>query len=325
MIRFTRAAVLLAALATAFAADDLKIALLCTGSVTDGGWNQLAKEGLDQVQRTLCAKVSVLQKVSQEKAGDELRDYAAEGYDLVIAHGYEYLNPAAEAAKSAGAMRIAVCGADVARDGIATIDFDLSHASYQVGILAARLSKTGKLGFIGGAEIPSVKACYRGFLAGARSVRPDISAAYTITSWDQPQQSKAQAEALMAQGVDAIYHDVDAACRGVFEAIRERNAKGGERAWVFGCVADQNANPICPDAIVASAVIRLGDTFLGLAKSVQDGTFAPGLVQENIARGICVLVLNPTLLGSVVSAELQGEVDAAGRKLAAGEITIPAQ
>ena len=229
------------------------------------------------------------------------------------------------APKTAGDTRIAVSGADVARPGIVTVDFDVSHASYQIGILAARLSKTGKLGFIGGGEIPSVKACYRGFLAGARSVRPDATAAYTITSWDQPQQSKAQAEALLAQGVDAIYPDVDAASRGVFEAIKAHNAKGGERAWVFGCVADQNANPICPDAMPASAVIRLGDTFLALAKSVQAGTFAPGLVQENIARGTCVLVLNPTLLGTAVGTALQAEVEAAGRALAAGEIAIPTE
>ena len=325
MIRFARILALVGALAAGGSAEELKIALLCTGSVTDGGWNQLAKEGLDQVQRTLGAKVSVLQKVSQERAGDEMRDYAAEGYDLIIAHGYEYLNPAAEAVKTSGTTRIAVCGADVARPGIVTIDFDLSHASYQVGILAARLSKTGKLGFIGGGEIPSVKACYRGFLAGARSVRPDATAAYTITGWDQPQQSKAQAEALLAQGVDAIYHDVDAASRGVFEAIAQHNAKGGSRAWVFGCVADQNANPICSDAMPASAVIRLGETFLALATAVKTGSFAPGLVHENIARGTCVLVLNPALVGNAVSSELQAEVATAGRALAAGEITIPAQ
>jgi len=325
MIRLARTLILACVLACGLGAEELKIALLCTGSVTDGGWNQLAKEGIDQVARTLGAKVSVLQKVSQEKAGDELRDYAAEGYHLVIAHGYEYLNPAAEAAKSAGTMAIVVCGADVAKPGIVTIDFDLSHASYQVGILAARLSKTGKLGFIGGAPIPSVKACYRGFLAGARSVRPDATVAETYTSWDQPQQSKAQTEALLAQGVDAIYPDVDAASRGVFEAIAAHNAKGGARAWVFGCVADQNANPICTDAMPASAVINLGETFLALAKAVQAGTFTPGLRREDLARGTCVLILNPALLGTVVTPALKAEVESAGVKLAAGEIAIPAQ
>src|SRR5450432_630512 len=148
----TAALCLLIATACLDAADDkpLKLALICAGSVTDGGWNQLAKEGMDAVKAKLGAAVSIIQKVSQDKAGDEMRDYAADHYDLVIAHGYEFLNPAAEAAKASPGTRFAVSGADTAKPGIITIDFDLSQASYQVGMLAAKLSKNGKLGFIGG-------------------------------------------------------------------------------------------------------------------------------------------------------------------------------
>lgn len=324
-----RALIALALAALAFTAAEeqrppLKVALIATGSVTDGGWNQLAKEALDRVAKDLPAEVRVIQKVAQDKALAEMADFAADGFDLVIAHGYEYLNPATEAAKAGGRTRFAVSGADVERPGIVTVDFDVSHASYQVGIMAARLSRTGKVGFIGGAPIPSVKACWRGFLAGARSVKADIEAVETYTSWDQPQQSKAQSEALLARGIDVIYHDVDAASRGVFEAIAEHNKAGG-RSFVFGCVADQNANPICPDFIPASAVIRLDDTFLALARSVRDGTFAPGVVRESIARGTCVIALNPRLVGTVITAELQAEVAAAGKRLAEGAIAIPAE
>lgn len=304
-------------------AEELRIALLCTGSVTDGGWNQLAKEGIDRLAARTGAKVTVLQKVAQDQAGDEMRTCVAEGYDLVIAHGYEYLTPATEVAKAGGKTKIAVSGADVAKPGIITIDFDVSHASYQLGILAARLSKTGKLGFIGGAPFPSVKACYRGFLAGAQSVRPDATVAETYTSWDQPQQNKAQAEALLAQGVDVIYPDVDAASRGVFEAIAAHNAKHPGSAWVFGCVADQNANGICDQATVASAVIKLENAFGHVLDAVKNGTFTPGVVKESLAAGTCVTVLNPALIGTVITPELQAEIEAAGAKLAAGAIVIP--
>jgi basic membrane protein A len=314
---------LLACATLAVPAEELRVALLCTGSVTDGGWNQLAKDGIDRLAKQSGAKVTVLQKVAQDKAGDEMRAFAADGYDLVIAHGYEYLNPATEVAKAGGKTRFAVSGADVASPGIVTIDFDVSQASYQVGILAARLSKTGKLGFIGGAPIPSVKACYRGFLAGAQSVDPAITVAETYTSWDQPQQSKAQAEALLEQGRDVLYQDVDAAGRGVFEAIAARNAKAPGSAWVFGCVADQNANPICANAMPASAVIRIENAFAHVLDGVKAGTFKPGLVKESLAAGTCVLVLNPALVGSVVTPAMQAEVEAAGKKLAAGGITIP--
>lgn len=307
------------------AAEPLKIGLLCTGSVTDGGWNQLAKEAIDQVKRDLKAEVVVLQKVTQDKAGDELRAFAADGFHLVIAHGYEYLTPATEVAGTTS-MKIAVSGADVARPGIATLDFDVSQASYQLGVIAGTLTKTGKLGFIGGAPFPSVKACYRGFLAGAKSVRADVTVAEAYTSWDEPVKSKAQAEAFFAQGIDLVYPNVDAASRGVFEAVKERNAKDPAKpVYAFGCVANHNANPQCPQYLLASAVIRLDATFRTVVDSVTAKTFTPGVVRENLARGTCVAVLNPTLLGGVLTADLQAKVAQAGKDLVAGVITIPVE
>jgi basic membrane protein A and related proteins len=308
-----------------FAAEPVKIGLICSGSVTDGGWNQLAKDAIEQVKKDLKAEVSILQKVTQDKAGDELRAYAADGYDLVIAHGYEFLTPAAEVAAGTK-MKIAVSGADVARPGIITLDFDVSQASYQLGIIAGKLTKTGKLGFVGGSPIPSVKACYRGFVAGAKSVRADVTVAEAYTSWDEPVKSKSQAEAFFAQGIDQVYHDVDSASRGVFEAVKERNAKDPSKpVYVFGCVANQNANTVCPDYTLASAVIRLDAAFRAVAEAVTAKTFAPGVVRENLARGTCVAVLNPKLVGGVLTAEIQALVEKAGKELVAGGIVIPAE
>src|SRR4051812_5349912 len=124
------AAIVLSAAASFAAAADapLKVALICSGSTTDGGWNQLAKDGIDAVAKELGAKIVVEQKITADKAGDEMRANAADGCDLVIAHGYEFLTPAAEVAKSGGKTKYAVSGADSAKDGIATIDFDLSQA-----------------------------------------------------------------------------------------------------------------------------------------------------------------------------------------------------
>jgi basic membrane protein A len=321
----TAIALLLLAIA-APAGEALKVGLILAGSATDGGWNQLAAEALAQVKAKLGAQVSVIQKVTQDKAGDELRDYAADGFQLVIAHGYEFLNPAAEAARTISATKFAVSGADVARPGIATLDFDLSQASYQLGIIAGRLTRSGRLGFVGGAPFPSVKACYRGFLAGARSVKPEATVAEAYTSWDEPVKSKSQTEAFLRQGIDLVFHDVDAASRGVFEAIREHNAKDpANPAYAFGSVADQNASPICAPFIPASAVIRLDTTFLRLATAVRDGAFKPGIERENIALGTCVAVLNPALIGTLLTPALQAEVEEAGRKLAAGTIAIPAE
>jgi basic membrane protein A len=290
-----------ASVSTLSAADapGMKIGLLLTGSATDGGWNQLAKDGLDHIKDRFHAEVSLIQKVSGDKAGDVMRDMAADKCDLIIAHGYEFMNPATEVAKGS-ACKIAVSGADEARPGIATVDFDLSQASYLMGIAAARVSHSGKLGFIGGGKFPSVLACYRGFLAGAKSVRADATVTEAYTSWDQPALSKSQAEAFFGQGIDVIFHDVDSASRGIFEAVQEHNAvKDAAKVWAVG-------------------------SFEKLATAVKEGTFAAGVRTENLASGTCVAVLNPALVGKDVPATVVDEIKAAEAKLIAGTITIPA-
>ena len=316
-----RSLLLLALLALSLPAAELKIALLCTGSTNDGGWNQLAREGADKLKQELGATVTVQQRVSADTAAASIKDFAADGYQLVIAHGYEFLNPAAATAAAIGGTRIAVSGADAARPGIVSIDFDVSQASYQLGILAGRLSRSGKLGFIGGGPFPSVKACYRGFLAGARSVRPDVTVAEAYTSWDDVAKNKSQAEAFIAQGIDQIYPDVDAAARGIYEAVAERNIAHAEApVLTYGCVGDANANPAAGKWTVASAVIRLDNAFRHIAIMVRDGAWKAGVDREDLASGTCVAVLNPAF---ALDPLVKAEVEAAGKALIAGGIAIP--
>ena len=305
-------------------AAELKVALLCTGSTNDGGWNQLAKEGLERLKETHQATIAVVQKVSADQAATELRDFAADGFQLVIAHGYEFLNPSAQAAGTLPNTRIAVSGADVDKPGIVTIDFDVSQASYQLGVIAGKLTKTGKLGYIGGGAFPSVKACYRGFIAGARSVRPDVTVAEAYTSWDDVAKNKAQAEAFISQGIDQIYPNVDAAARGVFEAVREHNlAKPTNVVWNYGCVGDVNANPASGPWTVASAVIKLDNAFAHVATQVRDNAWKPGVLRENLATGTCIAVLNPALYDTVLTPEIRQLVADAGQALIDGKLTIP--
>lgn len=309
-------------LGLAVQAAEPSVALITAGSTNDGGWSQLAKEGIEQLAKQ-GAKTTVIQKVAADKAATELRDLSADGYQLVIAHGYEYLTPASEVAKTITTTKFAVSGADVARPGIVSIDFDVSQASYQLGIIAGRLTKTGKLGFVGGGKFPSVVACYRGFVAGAKSVRPEVTVAEAYSSWDNVAQNKAQAEAFIAQGIDQLYPDVDAASRGIYEAVKEHNiANPNQLVWTYGCVGDANANTAAGTWTLASAVIKLDNAFAHVAQMATDGSWKPGVVRENLATGTCVAVLNPELMKTVLTPALQAEVEAAGKALIAGTITI---
>jgi basic membrane protein A len=314
---------------SASGAGKTKVGLLVVGTTSDGGWNQQAKEALDKIAGPENLDVRVRQGVKQDGAADAIRQFDSQGYALVIAHGYEYLQAAKELtdpAKNPGGavkVKIAVSGGDVDNPNFQSLLYDLEGASYQLGIIAAKVSKSGKLGFIGGAKFPTVVAMQRGFQAGAKSVNPNATFAEAWPGWDDPSKAKREAEAFMAQGVDVIMQNVDAASRGVFEAIKEHNAQAKEKpVYTFGANSDQNDNPVCSDYTLASAVIKMDKAFDGPVKQVKAGTFKGGLVKEDLASGVSVAVLNPKLVGKVIDAETQKLVDEAAKKIADGSVTI---
>ncbi|MHB1769354.1 MAG: BMP family lipoprotein [Phycisphaerae bacterium] len=301
---------------------QLRIALICSGSVTDGGWNQEGKDAILVVKKKLHAHVSILEHISPVRAVDVMRSYAMRGYNLIIGHGYEFLIPASQVAAMGGKTKFAVSGADTTKPGVLTLNFDLAQPSYQLGILAAMLSNTGKIGFIGGEAIPSVVACYRGFAAGAKSINPKIKVAAAYTSWDQPALSKSQAQAFIQQGIDVIYQNVDAASRGVFEAVAQANKSHNSPVYVFGSNSDQNNNPTCSRYTPASAVIRLDRAFLRVASQVQRGTFKAGVAPENLRNNVCIVVLNPKLMGTVITPAMQKALARAQRELLSGKVHV---
>lgn len=298
---------------TAAEPKPLAIGMICAGTTADGGWNQQAREALRAVEKTLPAKATVNEQVKEDRAADDLRDFAKRGAELAICHGFEFLGPAQKVAKAEKKMKIAVSGADPGKgyDDILMLQIDISGPSYQAGVLAGRMTRSGKLGFIAGSEIPPVDAAYKAFEAGAKSVRGDITVAKAYTSWDEPLKSKQQAEAFMQRGIDVIFQNLDTASKGVFEAVKAANAqaKPEKYVWVFGCNSNQNANKIASEYTLASVVIRLDKAFEQIARSVKDGTFKPGVHPLNGKNGQTECVLNPKLVGTVITKEIAEAVE----------------
>ncbi|HTV46925.1 MAG TPA: BMP family protein [Phycisphaerae bacterium] len=302
----------------------LNIAFIVSGSYTDGGWSENGRNAILAVAKEFGAHVSAVEHVSPIQAVSMMRDYAvSDNYDVVIGHGYEFLTPAQQIAAMGTNTKFIVSGTDQSAPNVMALNFDLSQPSYVLGVLAAQISKTGKLGFIGGEAAPAVTVCYHGFLAGARSVNPNITVAESYTDWNQTALSKSQAEAYIQQGIDVIYQDVDAASQGVFEAVSQADQNPSlhdHPVYVFGSNSNQNDNPTCSQYTLASAVIDMKTAYAHVIKSVMDGTFKPGVVVENSQNGVCIAVLNPKLIGTVITPEMVKSVDAAEAKIQAGKI-----
>jgi basic membrane lipoprotein Med (substrate-binding protein (PBP1-ABC) superfamily) len=278
------------------ASAKLKVALLTPGPISDQSWNGGAYEGLMRIRDSLGAQVSHVQTKTPAEFEENFRQYGAAGYTLVIGHGSEFQDAAKRVAPDfPKTIYITTSGATTGPN-LAGISFAFAEPSYLAGILAASMTKSKKLGVIGGQEIPPVVESFTAFERGARSVDPAVTVTTSyIGNWDDVSAGKEQAIAQLSRGIDVIFQNADAAGLGIFQAVRERPG-----SWVIGSNSNQNA--IAPDVTLGSVVIDLPHAFLTIARSIRAGTFKPGIVEMGPESRVVTLVLNPAVSARIPAA-----------------------
>jgi basic membrane lipoprotein Med (substrate-binding protein (PBP1-ABC) superfamily) len=193
--------------------------------------------------------------------------------------------------------------------------FGFADASYLAGMLAAAVSRSKSLGVLGGTELPPVVESFRAFERGAHAVDPSVKVVTSyIGNWDDVSAGKEQALAQVAQHVDVIFQNADAAGLGVFQAAREHPG-----TYVIG--SNSNQNGVAPDVTLGSVVIDLPLAFMTIARQVKAGTFRPGVIELGEASHVVTLVLNPAL-ESRIPAGARARIDSLQQRMLAGRFTI---
>jgi basic membrane protein A and related proteins len=264
-----------------------RLAVLLTGPVSDDGWNASAWEGAQLVQRELGAQVAKVESLDKSRFEENLRQFAAEGWDLVIGHAYEFQDAVLRVAPDYPKTTFLVVAGDTSAANVGAVNFRLEDATYVLGALAARLSDTKVAGMIGGEEIPSLVPGFRGFENGAHRVDPAFRVITKyVGNWYDVALAREHAEALIEQGARFLFQNADKAGLGVFQA-----AAGHPGVWAFGSNRDQNS--VVPGAVMASAVIDVPAAYLRLARAVKDGTYRPAVTSLGAKEGVVSVVLAP--------------------------------
>src|SRR5919106_401590 len=246
-----------------------RVGLITPGSIADAAWNSGAYRGLQQIRDSLGLAVSHIEPRTPSEQDEALRTYAAQGYDLVFAHGFEFQDPAERVSAQYPKSVFIVTSGSRAQGNVAPLIFRLEEASYLAGMVAGGLTRSNVLGFVGGIELPPIKAAYEGWVNGARAVNPKIqSREIYLNNFDDAAAGREAALALIRIGADMLHHNADAAALGVFQAAKESPG-----VYVFGSNADQAH--LAPERVVGSAVIDLPRAFLMVAREVKAGTFRP--------------------------------------------------
>lgn len=300
--------------------SEFKVALLTPGSISDAGWNALAYDGLKAIERELGAKISHIESRTPADQEEHFWSYGADGYDLVFGHGYEFQ----DAAKAVGpefpdTVFITTSGSTIL-DNVAPVVFELEEATYLLGVIAGMMTTSDKIGVIGGQNIPSINSTFMAFEGGVKSVNPkaEVRRSY-VGDWENIGKAKELALAQINEGIDLIFHNADAAGRGVFDAA-ETNQKSGNMVYCFGSNRDQSK--VSPTTILANAVIS-PKAFVQVAQAVKDGTFkAQSLPMKMSDDEAISLVYNPKLLDKI-PADVKQKVEDVKKQILAKALEVP--
>jgi basic membrane protein A len=303
---------------TASSAGSLKkVGLLVTGPVSDGGWNEIAWKGCQRIKQQLGAQINNALVTKPEQFESGFRGYAAAGYDLVFGHGAEFSDAALAVGPKFPNTKFVVTGGATRGGNVAHLKLAMEEGTYLLGILAGSMTKTGKLGQIGGTPLEPVKQAFAAFEKGAKSVNPAVTVTTTyVGNWNDANAGKEQARALIQQGADFLFPNADAAGHGVFQAVQESKARG---IYAFGANSDQAA--LAPDVILASSVLDVPQAFLLVAQSVRDGKFNGAPFVYGMKDKVVSLVYNPALK-SRVPAPVALKVEGARADILSGKLKL---
>lgn len=297
------------------AAPQFKVGLLTPGSINDNGWNAIAYEGLQKIKTEMNAEVAHQETKTPAEFEEGFRSFGAKNFDLAFGHGFEFQ----DAAKKAGAdypktIFVTTSGTTVAPN-VAPMVFELEQATYLLGVIAARESKTGKAGLVGGINLPSIASTFTAFKAGAHSVNPKFEVKEIYTgNFDDLGAAKLATQSLINAGCDFIFHQANEAGRGVFQACSEKKVR------CFG--SNKNQNDLAPDVIVASAVLDVPGAFVQIAKRVQQKQFKPEIQYLGMKDGIVSLVWNDALKAQM-KPETVAEVAKLETQIRDGALKVP--
>jgi len=274
-----------------FTIKDLKIALLTDGLFSDAGWGAFAYNAAQSLEKKYGYDIDFKENVAIPDIEIILREYANAGYDLIIAHGFEWGTPAIKVGNDYSNTKFVIFTGLVNSSNVASIFPMQQEGTYLLGALAAMMSKTNVIGFIGGEKYPNLINIYEGYKQGARDIDSNITTLATyLDDWDNPSKGKEEALSQINDGADFLLHVADTSGHGVIEAAKEK------KIFAFGAISDQHK--LAPNTVLTSFVLDVEKAFDQAIKMIQKGNFSgqifkPGLEASKGAPGDGIVYIAP--------------------------------
>lgn len=293
----------------------LKVALLLSGPANDQGWNATAVEGLNNIKEKHNVETTFMENVTVADMESAYTDYASQGYDLIIGHGFQFGQPAAKVSEMFPEQSFMATESNSKSSNMSSYVMSCEQGGYLMGALAALTSETKVIGVIGGMEQPSIIKEVEAFKIAAKEINPDIKILESyVNSFTDVTAGKAAAISMLDQDADVLYQVANQAGTGVIKACEERGV------YALGNSYDQSS--VADETVICSTVYRMPEVINYALEEVIDNKFGDSVTYLGIKDKVVDISFNEKLKGNL-SEETIKKIEEMYSKINSGELEVP--
>jgi basic membrane protein A len=251
------------------------------GGKFDRSFNQSASEGAERFKKDTGIAFREFEITNAAQREQAMAQLAKRGASVIVAVGFTQASAVEKVAKQFPEVKFVLIDAVVDLPNVQSINFREQESSFLCGMAAALVSKTGKVGFVGGMDIPLIRKFALGYTEGAKFVKPDAEVFQNMTgstpaAWGDPAKGAELAKSQFGRGADVVFHAAGATGLGVMQAAKDAGKLS------IGC--DSNQDYLHPGSVLTSAVKRVDVAVYKAFTDVKNGTWKPGQLVLGLAE-----------------------------------------
>jgi basic membrane protein A and related proteins len=300
-------------------ANDIKPAIVFDlGGKFDKSFNEGVADGADRFTKETGIKYLDFVATNDTQFEQAHRRFAERGRDPIIGVGFAQADAVAKVAKDFPNTRFTLIDGIANLPNVQSVLFKEQEGSFLVGIAAAMASKSGKVGFVGGMDIPLIRRFACGYEQGVKWTNPQIEiienmTGTTPTAWNDPARAAELAKGQFERGVDVIYAAAGASGLGVYQAAVDN------KKLAIG--VDSNQNYLHPGTMLTSMVKHVDVAAYNSFMAAKNGTWKPGIAVLGLKEGGVDWALDK-YNQSLITPEMKAKIDGAKADIIAGKIKV---
>jgi basic membrane protein A len=304
--------------ASASAADPKLAIVYDAGGKFDKSFNQSAYEGAERFKKETNVSYLEAQASSDTQAEQMLRSFARKKLDLIAAVGFSQTQAVQKVAKEFPNVRFVLIDSIATGPNVSSVLFKEEEGSYLVGVAAALASKSNKVGFIGGMDIPLIRTFACGYAQGAKATNPKIEnlsnmVGTTSAAWNNPAKGGELARAQFDRGVDVVFAVAGGSGMGTLQTAKEKGK--------LAIGVDSNQNYIHPGTMLTSMVKHVDLAIYDSFMSMKNGTWKAGVTYKGLKEGGVDWVVDKDNR-KVVSPAMEKKVNEAKANIISGKVKV---